>query len=109
MPAAVSHDLGSFSDAIYEFNARVGDLFADKRAEIRGAKGWSFHEGKGGVMQPDVVYYIGWRYKFTLSEITGKGTFYRVRVGPFSGGDAQRLCDDLKSVGGDCVPVMSGA
>ena len=28
LPAAVSHDLDSFGDAVYEFNARVGDLFA---------------------------------------------------------------------------------
>ncbi|MEY2880265.1 MAG: hypothetical protein RLZZ15_2645, partial [Verrucomicrobiota bacterium] len=48
---------------------RVHKPAADKRAEIRGAKDWSFHEGKGGVMQQGVTYFIGWRYKFTLSEI----------------------------------------
>ena len=36
-------------------------------------------------------------------EIADRGVFFRVRVGPFSPGDAQRLCDDLKSAGGDCV------
>ena len=30
-------------------------------------------------------------------------SFYRVRVGPFGGSDAQRLCDDLKAAGGDCI------
>ena len=60
-------------DPVYGPIWRVHKPAADKRAEIRGAKGWSFHEGKGGVMQPGVTYYIGWRYKFTLSEITGKG------------------------------------
>jgi hypothetical protein len=35
--------------------------------------------------------------------IPDRGTFFRVRVGPFSASDAQRLCDDLKSAGGDCV------
>jgi hypothetical protein len=40
----------------------------DKRAEIRGAKGWSFHEGKGGVMRQEVPYFIGWRYKFELPD-----------------------------------------
>jgi hypothetical protein len=37
------------------------------------------------------------------ADIPDRGTFYRVRVGPFSASDAQRLCDDLKSAGGDCV------
>jgi len=37
------------------------------------------------------------------AEVPDRGTFFRVRVGPFSGGDAQRLCDDLKSAGGDCI------
>jgi hypothetical protein len=37
------------------------------------------------------------------ADVPDRGTFYRVRVGPFSAGDAQRLCDDLKSAGGDCV------
>jgi hypothetical protein len=37
------------------------------------------------------------------ADIADRGTFYRVRVGPFSQGDAQRLCDDLRQAGGDCV------
>ena len=37
------------------------------------------------------------------ADVPDRGTFYRVRVGPFSASDAQRLCDDLKSAGGDCV------
>lgn len=37
------------------------------------------------------------------ADVPDRGTFYRVRVGPFSQGDAQHLCDDLRSAGGDCV------
>jgi hypothetical protein len=37
------------------------------------------------------------------ADVPSRGTFYRVRVGPFASADAQRLCDDLKSAGGDCV------
>jgi hypothetical protein len=37
------------------------------------------------------------------ADVPDRGTFFRVRVGPFSAADAQRLCDDLKSAGGDCV------
>jgi hypothetical protein len=37
------------------------------------------------------------------ADLPDRGTFYRVRVGPFSQNDAQRLCDDLRSAGGDCV------
>ncbi|MEX0698074.1 MAG: SPOR domain-containing protein [Dongiaceae bacterium] len=37
------------------------------------------------------------------AEIPDRGTFYRVRVGPFSASDAQRLCNDLKTAGGDCI------
>jgi cell division septation protein DedD len=37
------------------------------------------------------------------AEIPDRGTFYRVRVGPFSASDAQRLCNDLKAAGGDCI------
>jgi hypothetical protein len=45
------------------------------------------------------------KYDVNLQQasVPARGTFYRVRVGPFSGTDAQRLCDDLKSAGGDCV------
>lgn len=37
------------------------------------------------------------------ADVPDRGTFYRVRVGPFSQNDAQRLCDDLRQAGGDCV------
>ncbi len=37
------------------------------------------------------------------AEIADRGVFFRARVGPFSAADAQRLCDDLKSAGGDCL------
>ncbi|MEO7598207.1 MAG: hypothetical protein ABIV50_04705, partial [Opitutus sp.] len=46
---------------------RVHKPADDKRAEIRGAAGWSFHEGKGGIMKEGVTYYLGWRYKFELN------------------------------------------
>jgi cell division septation protein DedD len=37
-------------------------------------------------------------------ELEGKGTFYRVRVGPLDTRDAAiSLCTSLKSAGGDCV------
>jgi hypothetical protein len=37
------------------------------------------------------------------ADVPDRGTFFRVRVGPFSQNDAQRLCDDLRQAGGDCV------
>jgi hypothetical protein len=37
------------------------------------------------------------------ADLGAKGVYYRARVGPFSSADAQRLCDDLKTSGGDCV------
>ncbi len=52
---------------------RVHKPAADKRAEIRGAAGWSYHEGKGGIMQQGVPYYLGWRYKFELPENKKRG------------------------------------
>ena len=54
------------TDPVYGRIWRVHKPAADKRAEIRGARGWSFHEGKGGVMQQEVPYFIGWRYKFAM-------------------------------------------
>jgi len=56
------------TDPVYGKIWRVHKPAADKRAEIRGAAGWSYHEGKGGVMQQGVTYYLGWRYKFVLPE-----------------------------------------
>jgi hypothetical protein len=37
------------------------------------------------------------------ADLGERGIYFRVRVGPFSGADAQRLCEDLKSAGGDCI------
>lgn len=37
------------------------------------------------------------------ADLGDRGIYYRVRVGPFSPSDAQRLCDDLKAVNGDCI------
>lgn len=45
----------------------------------------------------------GFEPNIQRADIPDRGTFFRVRVGPFSAGDAQRLCDDLKSAGGDCI------
>jgi hypothetical protein len=52
------------TDPVYGPIWRINKPADDKRAEIRGAAGWSFHGGKGGIMQQGVTYYIGWRYKF---------------------------------------------
>ncbi|MBN9021037.1 MAG: SPOR domain-containing protein, partial [Rhizobiales bacterium] len=46
-----------------------------------------------GAFQPQIV-------RVDLGE---KGVYYRVRVGPFAGNDATRLCNDLKAAGGDCL------
>ena len=37
------------------------------------------------------------------ADLGDRGTYYRVRVGPFAPSDAQKLCDSLKSAGGDCI------
>ncbi|MCB1495329.1 MAG: SPOR domain-containing protein [Bauldia sp.] len=37
------------------------------------------------------------------ADLGDRGIYYRVRIGPFSSGDATRLCNDLKSAGGDCI------
>jgi hypothetical protein len=37
------------------------------------------------------------------ADLGERGVYYRVRVGPFAGSDAQRVCDALKAAGGDCV------
>jgi hypothetical protein len=37
------------------------------------------------------------------ADLGDRGVFYRVRIGPFSGADATRLCEDLKAAGGDCI------
>lgn len=37
------------------------------------------------------------------ADLGDRGIYYRVRIGPFSNSDATRLCEDLKSAGGDCI------
>ncbi|MGQ3356530.1 MAG: SPOR domain-containing protein, partial [Phreatobacter sp.] len=37
------------------------------------------------------------------AEIPGRGTWHRLRVGPFSRDEAQDFCQRLKSAGGSCV------
>jgi cell division protein FtsN len=37
------------------------------------------------------------------AEIPGRGTWHRLRVGPFSREDAQGFCQRLKTAGGSCV------
>lgn len=51
---------------------RVIKPAADKRAEIRGATGWSYHTGKGGTMEQGRPYYLGWSYRFSMTAPTAK-------------------------------------
>lgn len=45
-------------------------------------------------------------YKIESAKITGKGTFYRLKVGQFASRDmAAALCDKLKAQKQDCVPA----
>ncbi len=37
------------------------------------------------------------------ADLGDRGIYFRVRVGPFSSNDAQRLCQNLKAAGGDCI------
>jgi hypothetical protein len=37
------------------------------------------------------------------ADLGDRGIYFRARVGPFAAADAQRLCDDLKAAGGDCI------
>ncbi|MCB1487068.1 MAG: SPOR domain-containing protein [Bauldia sp.] len=45
------------------------------------------------------------RYQAAIvrADLGDRGVYFRVRVGPFSSNDATRLCNDLKSAGGDCI------
>jgi hypothetical protein len=45
------------------------------------------------------------RYDANLqrADLGARGVYYRVRVGPFAPNDAQKVCDALKSAGGDCI------
>jgi Polysaccharide lyase len=68
---AVTHSKGKGTilpakDPVYGKIWRVHKPSEDKRAEIRGAKGWSFHDGKGGTMRQEEPYFIGWRCKIEL-------------------------------------------
>ncbi len=73
LEGAVRHSPGSGSvspavDAVYGKIWRVHKPAADKRAEIRGATGFSNHGGKGGTIQEGGTYYLGWRYKFHMPD-----------------------------------------
>jgi hypothetical protein len=46
-----------------------------------------------GSFQPTIV----------RADLGERGIYYRVRVGPFRGADAERLCEDLKAAGGECI------
>jgi hypothetical protein len=37
------------------------------------------------------------------ADLGARGVYYRVRVGPFTPSDAQKVCDALKGAGGDCI------
>ncbi|MBN9008660.1 MAG: SPOR domain-containing protein, partial [Rhizobiales bacterium] len=39
------------------------------------------------------------------ADLGDRGTYYRVRVGPFAGDGASRVCSALKAAGGDCIIV----
>jgi hypothetical protein len=39
------------------------------------------------------------------ADLGDRGTYYRVRVGPFAGDGASRVCAALKAAGGDCIIV----
>jgi hypothetical protein len=41
--------------------------------------------------------------RIVRADLGEKGVYYRVRIGPFAGGDAERLCEDLKAAGGECI------
>jgi len=45
----------------------------------------------------------GYDVNIQRADLGTRGIFFRARVGPFSQTDAKRLCDDLKSAGGDCL------
>ena len=56
------------TDPVYGKIWRVYKPAPDKRAEIRGATGFSNHAGIGGVINEEETYYLGWRYKFEMPE-----------------------------------------
>jgi hypothetical protein len=62
---------GTILPAVDSSHGKIWKVFKpaqDRRSEIRGAMGWSYHVGKGGSMKQGVPYYIGWRYKFDMPD-----------------------------------------
>jgi hypothetical protein len=49
----------------------------------------------------------GYDVNIQRADLGTRGVFFRARVGPFSQADAKRVCDDLKSAGGDCIIATS--
>ncbi len=45
----------------------------------------------------------GYPINVQRADLGDRGTYYRVRVGPFASADAQSLCSQLKNAGGDCI------
>lgn len=45
----------------------------------------------------------GYQPDIQRADLGSRGTYYRVRVGPFANADAQQLCSTLKGAGGDCI------
>ena len=45
----------------------------------------------------------GYQANIQKADLGDRGTYYRVRVGPFAAADAQSVCGALKNAGGDCV------
>ena len=45
----------------------------------------------------------GYDANIQRADLGNRGTYFRVRVGPFTSADAQNLCSQLKNAGGDCI------
>ena len=45
----------------------------------------------------------GYDANIQRADLGDRGIYYRVRVGPLASADAQSLCAELKSAGGDCI------
>ncbi len=45
----------------------------------------------------------GYQADIQRADLGSRGTYYRVRVGPFDSANAQNLCSALKDAGGDCI------
>lgn len=62
---------GTILPAVDSVHGKIWKVYKpapDRRSEIRGATGWSYHVGEGGSMKQEVPYYIGWRYKFEMPD-----------------------------------------